>query len=76
MSEVPKSKKLSMLFCLGVHYQGVHHSSDSQEMTVETFNSMVREMHRSTGFLNACPYTHKYFGQIEYGCFYEKGNKV
>lgn len=30
-----------MIFCMGVHYQGAHLSSDSQEMTIETLNSII-----------------------------------
>lgn len=62
MSEMPKQKKLSMIFCIGVHYQNTPMSSDCQEMTIETFNSIIKEIGRSTGFLNACPFSNKYMG--------------
>lgn len=33
-------------------------------------------MLKSTGFINACPFTNKYFGKIMYAFYYDKASKT
>jgi hypothetical protein len=76
MAPISKLKKLSMLFCIAVHYQNIYQGNNTQRMSVETLNSVISYINKSTGYMNACPFTNKYFGKILYGCYYEKGDKI
>jgi hypothetical protein len=59
-----------MIFCLCIHYQNIYQGGGSQKMSIETLNSLIGYMLKSTGYINACPFTNKYFGRIIYACYY------
>lgn len=65
-----------MLFCICAHYQNVSHLKNEQKITIETLNSLIREIYSIQGILNACPYSDEHAGEIVSAYYYEKGEKV
>ena len=59
-----------------VHYQNVSHKQGPQKMTLQTLNSVIREIMMNHSFLNSCPFSDYGFGKIISGNFYLKGDKV
>lgn len=57
---ITKKKKLTYLYCLGVHYQNTY----TKKITSETINSMIRVILKQKGIVNACPYEIETCGKI------------
>ena len=73
---ISATKKLNLIYCLTVHYQNVTHLSNGQKMSIQTLNSIIREILLNYGVLSACPFSRNSYGQIVSGCFYSKGDKI
>lgn len=65
-----------MIFVLCVHYQNIFQGEETQKMSAETFNSIIQYLIKSSGYLNAAPFSQKFDGKIIFGCFYSKGTKA
>lgn len=62
MAKIAKIKKISMIFCVAAHYQNVYQLGTSRKLSVQTVNSIISEIIRSTGYINACPFKNDFFG--------------
>ena len=63
---ITRKKKLTYLYCLGVHYQNTY----SKKITAETINSMIRLILKQQGFISPCPYDFDTCGKIVEAYFF------
>lgn len=42
MNPMSQNKKMSLMYCLAIHYQNISHKPGMQKMTVQTLNSIIR----------------------------------
>ena len=59
-ADITRKKKLTYLYCLGVHYQ----NCCTKRLTSETLNSMLRLLLTQRELLTACPYELQTCGHI------------
>lgn len=68
---ITRKKKLTYLYCLGVHYQNAY----TKKITGETINSMMRLILRQKEVVTACPYEIETCGKIVEACFFRSSLK-
>ena len=69
---ITRKKKLTYLYCLGVHYQNAY----SKKINAETVNSMIRLILKQQGFITACPYDKDTCGTIIEASFFTSSYKM
>ena len=69
---ITRKKKITYLYCLGVHYQNAY----NKKLTSETVNSIIKIIIRQQGFISPCPYDFKTSGKIVESYFFTSSNKL
>lgn len=68
---VTRKKKLTYLYCLGVHYQ----NACTKKISSETINSMIRLILRQKELVTACPYEIETCGRIVEASYFSSSLK-
>lgn len=68
---VTRKKKLTYLYCLGVHYQNAY----TKKITSETVNALIRLILKQKYLVSACPYEIETCGQIVKASFFSSSLK-